>query len=115
MQKKYIVRLTDEERAELQLVVKKFKGSSQDPRKNKLSKMALSISAFLSDCVGMQDAATIEGIRFKYLALAPGDGRTYAVPLGGDRSDGAGLGWRRRAVSMRLAWPGTPLPPVCAS
>jgi hypothetical protein len=29
MQKKYIVRLTDEERDELQLVVKKLKGSSQ--------------------------------------------------------------------------------------
>jgi homeodomain-containing protein len=33
MQKKYIVRLTDEERAELQQVVKKFKGSSQKVRR----------------------------------------------------------------------------------
>jgi Homeodomain-like domain len=33
MQKKYIVRLTDEERAELQMVVKKLKGSSQKVRR----------------------------------------------------------------------------------
>jgi len=33
MQKKYIVRLTDEERVELQLVVKKLKGSSQKVRR----------------------------------------------------------------------------------
>ena len=33
MQKKYIVRLTDEERAELQVVVKKLKGSSQKVRR----------------------------------------------------------------------------------
>jgi hypothetical protein len=33
MQKKYIVRLTDEERDELQLVVKKLKGSSQKVRR----------------------------------------------------------------------------------
>ena len=33
MQKKYIVRLTDEERAELQEIVKKLKGSSQKVRR----------------------------------------------------------------------------------
>ena len=33
MQKKYIVRLTDEERVELQVVVKKLKGSSQKVRR----------------------------------------------------------------------------------
>lgn len=33
MQKKYIVRLTDEEREELQVVVRKFKGSSQKVRR----------------------------------------------------------------------------------
>ena len=33
MQKKYIVRLRDEERIELQLVVKKLKGSSQKVRR----------------------------------------------------------------------------------
>jgi hypothetical protein len=33
MQKKYIVRLTDEERVELQGVIKKLKGSSQKVRR----------------------------------------------------------------------------------
>ena len=33
MQKKYAVRLTDEERCQLQAVVKKFKGSSQKVRR----------------------------------------------------------------------------------
>ena len=33
MQKKYIVRLTDEERVELQVVVKKLNGSSQKVRR----------------------------------------------------------------------------------
>lgn len=33
MQKKYIVRLTDEEREELQVVVRKFKGTSQKVRR----------------------------------------------------------------------------------
>jgi hypothetical protein len=36
MQKKYIVRLTDEERVELQAVVKKLKGSSQKVRRTQV-------------------------------------------------------------------------------
>jgi hypothetical protein len=67
MQKKYIVRLTDEERRELQVVVRKFKGTSQKVRRAQILLKADSnganwTDARISEAFGCR-TKTVENVR----------------------------------------------------
>jgi hypothetical protein len=73
MQKKYIVRLTDEERATLTEVVKKFKGSSQKVRRAQILLKAAAdgpawTDAKIAEAIGCR-TKTVENIRERLVTL----------------------------------------------
>jgi hypothetical protein len=110
MQKKYIVRLTDEERATLDGIVKKFKGSSQKVRRAQVLLKADAdgpgwTDARIADAYGCR-TKTVENIRERFVVegfevTLHGKPRSVPVPklLDGEQE--------AKVIAMRLGPPPT--------